>query len=123
MRAEAEAEAEPLVPLQAAQARLLDLIPPQGGRVTDLARLVRVSKQGLGHLVMQLAQRGYVELTVQPADKRAKLIRRTATGDDLQRAMRASLAVVEERWSAEVGADRYAIFRDVLSELVATADS
>ncbi len=120
LRAEAETAALGSVPplQQAAQARLLDLIPPHGGRVTDLSYAMRISKQGLGQLVTQLAGLGYVDLSPDPADKRAKLIYRTPLGDRVQRAMRSIIAEVEQRWRDEIGAERYAMFRDVLRELV-----
>lgn len=119
LRAEAESiTADTVTPLRAAQARLLDLIPECGGRVTDLAAHVRVSKQGLGQLAQQLADRGLVEMSPDPADRRARVVRRTANGDQAARVMRDVIAVVEDRWRAEVGAERYATFRDVLAELV-----
>ncbi|MGH4026066.1 MAG: MarR family winged helix-turn-helix transcriptional regulator [Pseudonocardiaceae bacterium] len=119
LRAEVEARVSGSVPpLRAAQARLLDLIPPDGGRATDMAVLARVSKQGLGQLVSQLAAHGYVETVPDPADRRAKLIRRTALGERAWQAIRSSLAAVEDQWRAQVGADRYATFHQVLREVV-----
>jgi len=120
LRAEAEAgPPEAVAPLRAAQARLLDLIPPPGGRVTDLARQMHISKQGLGQLTSQLANLGLVEVTNDPADKRAKLVRRTPTGNRTQRAMRRTIAAVEDRWADQIGHDRYATFRSALQQLVA----
>lgn len=124
LRAEVEAEPIALGPtpqLQAAQARLLDLIPPHGGRVTDLAFAMRISKQGLGQVATQLAERGYVDVSPDPADNRAKLVRRTPLGDRIRQAMRTAIADVEQRWCSQVGTERYATFHDVLRELVALA--
>lgn len=119
LRAEAEAvAAADVAPLRAAQARLLDLIPESGGRVTDLASRVRISKQGLGQLAMQLADRGLVEISPDPADRRAKIIRRTAAGEHATQVLRASIGTVEGRWRGEVGAERYITFLGVLGELV-----
>lgn len=119
LRAEAEATAaDGVSPLGAAQARLLDLIPERGGRVTDLAARVRVSKQGLGQLALQLADRGLVAIAPDPGDRRARVVRRTGDGDRATQAMRGAVAAVEDRWRDEVGAARYATFREVLAELV-----
>lgn len=119
LRAEAEAASQGSeAPLQAAQARLLDLIPPSGGRVTDLAAAMRISKQGLGQVATQLADMGCVDVLPDPADKRAKLVRRTSRGDDIRQAMRATIAQVQQRWCHEVGPERYTTFHDVLLELV-----
>lgn len=119
LRAEAEAAGLGSVPaLQAAQARLLDLIPPHGGRVTDLASAMRISKQGLGQVAKQLAAGGYVVLSPDPADKRAKLVCRTPLGDQVRQATRTIIAEVEQQWGREIGAERYATFRSVLRYLV-----
>jgi DNA-binding MarR family transcriptional regulator len=59
-----------------------------------------------------------VETVPSPADRRAKLIRRTAKGDEVTRTIRALVTRVEARWRREVGAERYAVFRAVLSELI-----
>jgi DNA-binding MarR family transcriptional regulator len=101
--------------LQAAQARLLDLIPADGGRVTDLAVSMRISKQGLGQVAMQLAALGFVEITPDPTDRRAKMLTRTASGEEERRARRAVVDEVEDGWRAEVGPERYAAFREVLA--------
>jgi DNA-binding MarR family transcriptional regulator len=120
LRAEGE-NAAGAMPIQAAQARLLDLIPRAGGRLTELALTMRISKQGLGQLAASLAAGGFAELLPDPADNRAKIIRRTPTGDDLQLAMRSAIDDVEKRWRAQVGDERYATFVDVLEVLAGNA--
>jgi len=114
LRAEAENAAAAAPPLQAAQARLLDVIPREGGRLTDLALAMRISKQGLGQLAASLAHDGLVEMWPDPIDKRAKIIRRTAQGDDVVRMMRSAIDDVEKRCRAEVGNEQYETFLDVL---------
>lgn len=81
-----------------------------------------MSKQGLGQLVAQLAAGGYVEITDQAGDRRAKVVRRTAEGDRVVRGVRDALDDLEDRWRRAVGADRYRVFREVLAELVRDAD-
>ena len=120
MRSEAGRDiAEPLRSLHAGQARLLDLIPSSGTRASELAAVMRVSKQGLGQLVAQLAAGGYVAVQTDPADRRARLVCCTELGHSVQQLMRQRLADVEEAWQHQVGPDRYAVFRQVLAELVA----
>ena len=106
-------------PLSASHARLLDQLPapPAGSRVTELATRTRITKQALGQLAAQLADRGYVEMIPDPSDRRAKLIGCTPRGERARRAVHAAAATLEERWRAEVGDDRYTVFREVLSEL------
>lgn len=105
---------------QAAQARLLDLIPARGGRLTDLALAMRISKQGLGQLATSLAAGGYIEMLPDPGDNRAKIIRRTPIGDELKDGMRSAIANVEQRWRTEVGDERYATLLDALQQLAGT---
>ena len=114
LRAEAETTAGAAPSLQAAQARLLDVIPRDGGRLTDLAQAMRVTKQGLGQLATSLVREGLVDVLPDPIDKRAKVIRRTSRGDDVMRVMRSAIEDVEERCRAEVGNAQYETFLDVL---------
>src|SRR5215218_4128529 len=67
--------------LTAAKARLLDIVPSAGCRIVDLSGELRVSKQGLGQLVKQLVDGGYLHETADPGDRRARIIKRTLTGD------------------------------------------
>src|SRR6476659_7370086 len=117
LRAEAEAVTATPHPLQAAQARLLDLIPSGGGRLTDLAQAMRISKQGLGQLATSLQVAGMVEIAPDPVDKRAKLIRRTPPGDDVRQVMLSAVEEVERRCRRAVGDEHYATFLDVLRVL------
>lgn len=114
LRAEAEHAAAATPALQAAQARLLDLIPSGGGRLTDLALKMQISKQGLGQLATALALAGLVDVLPDPVDRRAKVIRRTPAGDEVQRAMLSAIEEVERRCRAKVGDQRYETFLDVL---------
>ena len=105
-------------PLTASHARLLDHLPAEGARVTDLAARMRITKQALGQLAGQLADRGFVEIVADPGDRRAKVIRCSPRGESARRAVQATAAALEARWRAEVGEARYAVFREVLAELV-----
>jgi DNA-binding MarR family transcriptional regulator len=131
----ARADAQPLVEaepevltgprsqrLNAAHFRLLDQLPPDGIRVTDLAARTRITKQALGQLAGQLADRGFVEMVPDPSDRRAKLVRCTPPGARATRRARQILAELEDQWRAQVGAERYAVFREVLAELVDGGD-
>jgi DNA-binding MarR family transcriptional regulator len=121
-RAEAEELARSeAAPLAAAQARMLDLVPADGARVTDLANAMRISKQGIGQLVSQLVSLGLVEVVQDPTDRRAKRITRTPAGDRIHELARVVIDEVEQRWSAQVGQQRYRELREVLSELVGSA--
>jgi DNA-binding MarR family transcriptional regulator len=70
-----------------------------------------------GALAGQLADRGYVEIVADASDGRAKLIRCTPRGERTRSAIHTIAHRLEDRWRAEVGDTRYAVFREVLAAL------
>jgi DNA-binding MarR family transcriptional regulator len=85
-----------------------------GSRLTDLAARAHMTKQSMWALVDDLERFGYVERIPDPADKRARIVRRTERGWAVERAARASVRAFEEEWTQRVGADRMQQFRAVL---------
>ena len=104
-------------PLSASHLRLLERVPAEGARTTDLAVQTRITKQALGQLATQLTDRGYLETVPDPSDRRAKLLRRTPLGEQACHDLQAVAAALEDAWRERVGADRYAVFREVLAEI------
>src|SRR5438132_8204940 len=70
-------------------------IQPTGSRLTELAELAQITKQSMGYLVDDLEQRGYVERVPDPRDGRARPVRLTARGWELDHAARAIMAPIE----------------------------
>jgi DNA-binding MarR family transcriptional regulator len=91
-----------------------------GMRLTELANLAAMTKQSIGEIVDDLGDRGYVERFPDPADKRAKLIRLTAKGEQAQTIGFGLFAKLEKRWAERYGADRIAEARALLEEIAAT---
>lgn len=91
-----------------------------GMRLTDLANAAGMTKQSIGEIVDDLADRGYVERVPDPADKRAKLIRLTVKGEQAQRVGFGLFTEIEQRWAQRYGADRVAQLRETLEEIAAT---
>jgi DNA-binding MarR family transcriptional regulator len=104
--------------LTAAKARLIEMVPPGGCRIVDLSGEMRVSKQGLGQLVKQLIDGGYLNESQDPGDRRARIITRTREGDRVVEQVHQISAELEARWRAEVGAKKYDVFHEVLVRLV-----
>src|SRR6478672_3290672 len=63
--------------LRAAHAPVFQVIDPEGTRLIDLAGRAGMTKQAMGELVRHLDARGYVEVTPDPTDRRARLVRLT----------------------------------------------
>jgi DNA-binding MarR family transcriptional regulator len=91
-----------------------------GLRLTRLAELAGITKQSAGEIVDDLANRGYVERTPDPADKRAKLICLTDRGREAQATGFALFAEVERQWIERYGTERWEAMRSLLEEIVAT---
>lgn len=66
---------EHLPGIRSAHTLLFPFVPPQGVRLTELARKVGVSKQAVAQLVDELVQMGAFVKVPDPSDGRARLIR------------------------------------------------
>lgn len=102
---------------------ILGVLPEEGARPTAMAAQTGITKQSFGERVRELERRGWVESLPDPADGRARLIRRTAEGDRVRRMTEEVIASMEHDWAGEVGADRYATFISVLRELAERPDA
>ncbi|MGY1637149.1 MarR family winged helix-turn-helix transcriptional regulator [Geodermatophilus sp. SYSU D00742] len=103
--------------LRARHYRLLSFLPPEGERLSRLTEDTGLTKQALAQALAPLEAGGYVEVVPDPSDRRARLVRLSPRGEEVNDAVRARLAVVEGRWAARVGAERWAAARGVLTEL------
>src|SRR6187200_654736 len=105
IRSFADAVDEPPLPLRGSQFRILSLVPTTGGRrLTDLATIGDMTKQAMGEFVAELADRGFVTVAPDPADRRAKLVSLTPTGRRAADAARDVLARVQQHWADRLGA-------------------
>jgi DNA-binding MarR family transcriptional regulator len=89
-------------------------IDDEGTRLTGLAERSGLTKQSVGEAVADLERLGFVERVPDPADGRAKIIRLTREGAEAQAAAEEIFAAIEARYAAEIGAERYAEFRETL---------
>ncbi len=90
-----------------------------GMRLTELARLAGTTKQSVGEMVDDLADRGYVQRIPDPEDRRAKLICLTDRGIEAQRVGFGLFEDLEERWGERFDTERIAQLRETLEEIVA----
>jgi DNA-binding MarR family transcriptional regulator len=106
--------------LRSAHAPIFMAIEPEGSRVTELAQLTKMTKQAAGELIRYLADRGYLTLAPDPADRRAKRVRLTDRGWE-------AIAIGErvigdfDRWLDDLlGANRVTELRAVLTTIAET---
>jgi DNA-binding MarR family transcriptional regulator len=88
-----------------------------GTRVSVLAERARMTKQSMGELVAHLESHGYVERVPDPSDRRAKLVRATASGEALYPIARAAIAEIEDGWARHLGDAKMRRLRELLEEL------
>ena len=103
--------------LRGSHRRILQMIPPQGVRITDLARIAGMTKQALGESVDALEQSGFVRSGRDLADGRVRLVTRTDRGDAAAEAASLAIAAVEREWRKEVGAEAFDIMKQALRQL------
>src|SRR5262245_40124839 len=89
-----------------ALANLLPHISLDGTRLTELADRVGVTKQAVSKLVSEFVDQGVLELTADPKDGRAKLVRFTPHGIAAMKHGLSVLASVEEEIATRVGKSR-----------------
>ena len=89
----------------------------EGSRITEIAEQAQLTKQHIGNLADYLEERGYVERVPDPEDGRAKLVRLTAKGREVERVAEETLQRLEDELTARLGASRMAMLRELLAEL------
>lgn len=90
-----------------------------GRQPTDIARTSGLSKQAVNDQLGALEQLGYLERVPHPADGRARVVRLTEQGWDLDRAVRGAAREVDDALSREVGEPAWQGFRAVLDRIAA----
>ncbi len=85
------------------------------GEVADLAGL---SKQAVNDTLGELERAGYIERHAAPGDGRARIVRLTERGRELQRAAHETSRTLERSWSESLGEDRFAVLRQTLQDMI-----
>ena len=94
-------------------------IGAEGSRVADMAERAQLTKQAMAQLVEDLERRGYVERQVDPADRRAKIVRLTEAGWEVVRVGSAVINEIETTWRQHLGEQTTRTLRLALRELIA----
>ena len=103
--------------IRAPHGNVFAFLDDDGTRVSELAARAQITKQSMAELVAHLERHGYVERVPDPADRRAKLVRPTARGDEVYAIAREVVADLEHRLVRRLGADRVAMLRELLQEV------
>lgn len=103
--------------LRPSQLRVLEWLPEDGLTISELAECTEMTTQGCGQFVRQLEALGMVEVTVADHDARVRVVRITAAGCEALARAAGVLAACDEAWAAQVGPERWRVFREVLEEI------
>ncbi len=90
--------------LRAAHTQVFENLDPEGTRLTTLAERAQISHQSMGEMVDELVKHGYLERLPDPADRRARLIRPSASGRDVLLRAAGQLRLLHDRWDSELDA-------------------
>lgn len=96
-------------------------LPPEGGRVSDLARKTGLAKQSVAYVVEDLVALGYLRTEPDPEDGRARRLRYTARGHKLLEALVSASREAEAALASVVGKDRLISLRDMLEQALGEA--
>lgn len=91
-------------------------LDPDGSRISALAESAGMTQQSMGELVTHLERCGYVERTVDPADRRARLVIATESGRAALTVAGRHISGIEQRLRAELGATGFGDLRELLGQ-------
>lgn len=97
--------------VSAAHIHITRHLPPQGARLTELARQAHMSKQAMNDMVDECEAWGLVERMADPHDRRAKVIRYTENGLLWLQAFTRAVQQAEAEFKTEVGAEVYTVIQ------------
>ncbi len=90
---------------------------PDGGRPSDLAARLQISKQSVNDLLGHLEEHGYLVREADPSDGRGRVVRLTEKGRQLEGEVHAAARAAEEETAARLGASRYETLVATLNEM------
>ncbi len=93
-----------------------------GITVTELLRLLQVTKQSLARVLRQLVDQGFIEQKPGARDRRQRRLTLSATGAALERDLTATQRRLLARAYGDAGAEAVAGFRQVLSGMIQPGD-
>ena len=103
--------------LQMSFGQVLPLIGPEGGRIHEIARVQRVSRQAISAVAQELVARGYLARRPDPRDRRGVVLVLTQAGEALIRDSVAAHDALERSFATRLGAARLAQLQQVARDL------
>jgi len=89
---------------------LLPFIGPSGARPIVLAEQAGMTRQAAGQTLREMESRGFITLSDDPDDDRAKLARLSRQGEALRDAAAAAREAIRRAAEATIGPERFAVW-------------
>jgi len=89
-----------------------------GRRPGEIAATARLSKQATNNMLGQLERLGYLDRRPDTSDGRGRVVRLTERGRALDATVIDSGRKVETSYRRRIGSQRWALFKEILSELI-----
>lgn len=96
---------------------VLSLLGPDGGRIQEIARVQRVSRQAIHAVALELEALGYLARRPDPRDGRGVVLALTRAGETLLRDSTAALAELERGFRDVLGAESLEALRRAARDL------
>lgn len=103
-----------------AHSPVLRHLPPEGGRVAELARATGLAKQSVTYVVEDLVALGYLCVQPDPEDRRARRLTYTPRGHKLLAALVEASQDAEDALTVPLGPRRLKLLRDSLEGVLST---
>lgn len=100
------------------EGRVLTMVSGPGQMtISDVGRMLGITRQGASKIVAQLRQSGYLDVTPSPGDGREKILSLTPRAVEFLAALRKAARTVENRLRRRIGPDGVAQLREFLTVL------
>jgi DNA-binding MarR family transcriptional regulator len=100
--------------LPRAQSMLMVCISDGVQRQSEMAKVLRVSKQAVRQGVRELVAKRLVEIVPDPENKRSRIVRFTQAGKSVRATARRGISEVEQALAERIGTDRVWLLRQIL---------
>lgn len=108
--------------LRSTHTTLLSNIDLAGSTVTTAADRAGITKQAMGRLATELEAAGYIRVSADPNDARARVLHLTRAGKKLMLDSLEVMAELEQRYAGSIGQDRLVAILGGLEDFVEGAE-
>lgn len=96
--------------------RIYTLLKDKEYTISELSRVIGVSRQATHKSIQILKEDGFVYTTDSPTNKKVKIIKLTEFGKEMLNLRETVMDRVEDRISQKIGEDKLQVIKDILSE-------